>query len=297
MGTETERKDVTSMSQRKGLLCVFVAAALFSLGGLCVKMIPWQALSINSFRSIISVCILLIFAKVSGHKLVLTRGVAIGAVCVCGTTTLYTMANKLTTAANTILLQFTAPAFIILFLWLAFQEKPKKGDMIACVLVFAGIACFFLDSLGGGTTLGNLLAVASGAFYAWVFLLNKLPGGDALFSCILGQGLGALIGLPSLVQETDFSATALTFALILGVFQLGIAYVFFTAGIAYAPPVSASLVSGIEPILNPLLVAVVLGETITGLSLVGGAVVFVTIMVYNVLSARQEAREAASAET
>ena len=100
--------------QKKGLLLVFCAALLFSIGGLCVKMIPWDPLSINSFRSIISVCILLLFAKLTHHKPKFTKGVLIGAIAMCGTTSLYTAANKLTTAANTILLQFTAPLFVIL---------------------------------------------------------------------------------------------------------------------------------------------------------------------------------------
>ena len=284
------------MSSKKGLACIFAAAVLFSIGGLCVKMIPWNSLSINSFRSIISVGMLLVFAKVTRHKLKLTPGVFGGACAMCATTTLYTMANKLTTAANTILLQFTAPVFVILFLWLVFREKPKKLDVITCVVVFGGIACFFLDSLGTGYLAGDLVAVLSGVGYAWVFLLNKIPGGDPLFSTILGQAMGAVIGLPFLVQETKFGGAALPAAIALGVFQLGLAYIFFTTGIKYAPPVSASLMTGIEPILNPVLVALVLGEMISPLSLLGGAIVSVTIMVYNVIGARAEQKDTCQGE-
>ena len=79
----------------------------------------------------------------------------------------------------------------------------------------------------------------------------------------------------------------------MGVFQLGIAYIFLTVGVKYAPPVSASLVTGIEPILNPILVALAIGEVLTPLSLLGGAIVFVTVMVYNILGARAEAEKAA----
>lgn len=276
------------MSSRKGLLFVFIAAVLFSIGGLCVKVIPWNGMAINSFRSIVSVILLLIFAKVTGRKFKLTPGVIMGAVSMCGVTTLYAIANKLTTAANTILLQFTAPVFVILVMWLVFQERPKRLDVITCVAVFGGVACFFLDSLGSGSFLGDALALLSGVCYAGVFMMNKFPGGDPLFATILGQALGALIGFPWLIQETQFTGVALASALALGVFQLGIAYMFFTTGIRYAPPVSACLVAGIEPILNPVLVAVVLGEMISPLSLVGGAIVFLSIMAYNVLSARQE---------
>lgn len=280
------------MRSKKSLLCVFVAALLFSTGGLLVKLIPWQSLSINSFRSIISVCILFLFAKATRQKVKVTPGVLAGACVVCASTTLYTAATKLTTAANAILLQFTAPVFVILFMWLIFKERPKKLDIIASVIVFCGIGCFFLDGLGSGNMLGNGLAVLAGVCYGWIFMLNKIPGGDPLSSTLLGHGLAALIGLPWLVRETQFDSQTMVAAVLLGVFQLGIAYVFLTVGVKYAPPVSASLVTGIEPILNPILVALVVGETITGLSLVGGAIVFVTIMVYNVIGARADQQQA-----
>ena len=280
---------------RKGLLFVFLAAVCFSIGGLLIKMIPWNAMSINGWRCGISMCILLLFAKLSGHKLKLTRGVVLGALAMCLTVTCYALANKLTTAANTILIQYTAPAFVILFLWLFFRERAKKLDVIACVFVFCGIACFVLDGLSAGNLTGNLVALVSGIGYAGVFLLNRIPGGDPLFSTILGHGLCFVIGLPFAVRETVFTGQAVGCAVLLGIFQLGLAYVFFTTGIRTAPPVSASLVSGVEPILNPVLVAIVVGETLTGLSIVGGIIVFVTIMVYNVLSARQEAAGAKEA--
>lgn len=132
------------------------------------------------------------------------------------------------------------------------------------------------------------MAVVAGMCYACVFLMNKMPGGDPLFSTILGQSVGAVIGLPWLLKEADFGPNVMGCAVVLGVFQLGLAYVFLTTGIRYAPPVPASLVAGIEPVLNPILVAVVVGETLTGLSIVGGVVVFVSVMVYNLLSTKRE---------
>ena len=277
------------MNQRKGLIMIFIAALLLSIGGVCVKMIPWDGLSINAFRSLISAPLIFTFAKVSHTPLKLNKSVAFGAVCVCGATTLYIISNKLTTAANAVLLQFaTAPVFIILFVWVFFRERPKKLDIITCFFVFGGIICFFMDSLGGGSLIGNVLAVVSGVFYAGIFLMNKLPGGNALFSCILGHSMGALIGLPSLIREPQFDEKSILFACILGVFQLGTSYILLSVGLRYAEPVSASLVTGIELILNPIWVALAVGETFSGLSLVGGAIVFITIMIYNAISAHRE---------
>ena len=279
------------MSERKGLVFVSIAAVLFSLGGLGVKMIPWKGLSIASFRSLLAVIVLLLFARVIHHPLKLTRGVVFGAAAVCCNSVFFTLATKLTTAANAILLEFTSPIFVILFLWLVFHEKPKRLDLIACVFVFTGIGFFVLDGLGQGNLLGNILAIFAGMGYAWVFLMNRLPGGDALFSTILGQCFSVVLGLPSLVRETDLGPPTLFWAVTMGVFQLGLAYVFLTTGLRSAPPVPASLVAGIEPVLNPILVALVVGETLSGWSILGGIIVFVTVMVYNVVMARKDRQQ------
>ena len=242
---------------------------------------------------IISVGILLVFAKATHNRCKLTPGVLIGALGVCGATTLYTVSTKLTTAGNAVLLQFTAPMFVILFMWLVFREKPNRLDVGACLLIFGGVLCFFLDSLGSGRLVGDVLAVASGACYSWVFMLNKLPGGNPVWATILGQLMGVGIGLPSLVQETQFDGTSLFYGVLLGVFQLGLAYVCLTTGIRYVKPITASLVTGIEPVLNPILVALVVGEVLTPLALLGGAIVFISVMVYNVLNLRLEKQRAA----
>ena len=114
------------MVSKKGVAMVVAAALLLSIGGLCVKMIPWQPLSINSFRSFISVGILLVFARLTRRRLRLTGGVVLGGLAVCGATALYTVATKLTTAGNAVLLQFTAPIFVILCSWAVFRERPKR---------------------------------------------------------------------------------------------------------------------------------------------------------------------------
>ena len=256
-------------------------------------MIPWQALSINAFRSLLSVVVLLVFAKATHHRLRFTPGVLVGGLAVFGATILYTVANKLTTAGNAVLLQFTAPIFVILFSWLVFREKPHRRDLLACVCVFGGVLCFFLDSLGSGQLAGDIVAVLAGISYCWVFMMNKLPGADPLCSTILGHGLGAVVGLPSLVQETQFTGTAILCGVLLGVFQMGLAYACLTTGIQLVKPITASLVTGIEPVLNPILVALVVGEVLTPLALLGGAIVFISVMVYNMLNLRLEKQRAA----
>ena len=163
------------MVSKKGVAMVVAAALLLSIGGLCVKMIPWQPLSINSFRSFISVGILLVFARLTRRRLRLTGGVVLGGLAVCGATALYTVATKLTTAGNAVLLQFTAPIFVILCSWAVFRERPKRLDLAACVCVFGGVFCFFLDSLGSGRFLGDVIAVLAGICYACLLYTSPSP--------------------------------------------------------------------------------------------------------------------------
>lgn len=276
------------MEQKRGNLLIFIAAMLFSLGGLCIKFIPWSGMAINGGRTLLSCMILLAYLRYKRQKLIVSKGTLIGAACIFFTNVLYSYANTMTTAANAILLQFVAPVFIILMMWLFFHEKPKRLDIFACILVFGGIACFVLDGLGSGHLIGDVFALLSGLAYAGVFLMNRIPGGDAFSATILGQMTGAVAGIPFILRETDFSSTTLIAVLVLGVFQMGTAYLFFCSGIKRTTPVTAALIAGVEPIMNPLLVAIFVGEMISPISAIGGVIVLGTIMTYNLLIAKRQ---------
>ena len=273
------------MKQSKGIFYVLMAAVLFSIGGLCIKLVPWSPLAINGTRNLISAILIGIYLKVTHHKIVINPAVLFGAVCMAATTTLFTIANKLTTAANTIVLQFTAPVFVILLMWIFFKERPKRVDIIASVIVFIGIICFFIDGLSTGNMLGNVIAVLSGIGYAGVFMMNSFEKSDSLSSIFLGQSLSAVTCVWFVFGETDFGMAAIGGIVALGVFQLALAYIFMAKGLDEVPAVTASLTTAIEPILNPLLVAVFYHETVTPLSFVGAVIVIAAIVGYNVWKA------------
>ena len=269
-----------------GTLYVFLAATLFSIGGLCYKIIPWHALAINSARNLISAAIIFSFMKATGHKLRFNRTIFIGSLCIAGTNNLFSLANKLTTAGNTIILQFTAPIFIILLSLLIFGVKPKKDDVIACLLVLAGIGFFVVDGLAAGNMLGNVLALISGLSYAGVFMLKSAKDSDPLSSVLIGQVYSVVIGMPFLLAVREPTTAALAAVVVLGVFQLGLAYVLLTKGLETTPAITASLVTGIEPILNPLWVAIFYKEVFTPMAMAGAVVVFTTIIIYNYRKAK-----------
>ena len=273
--------------RRFGVLCVFIAAVLYSIGGLCMKVIPWNGMSINGGRTAIAAAVIGIYLLLIRHPLKMNRWIFVGALAIFGTNALFSVANKLTTAANTIVLQFTAPIFVIVFSMLFWKRKPRRLDVAACAVVFGGVMCFFVDSLDMGGGLGNFVALCSGIAYAGVFLINDMPDSDPISSVFWGDVISAVTGLPFLVMETDFSLVPVTSLLILGVFQVAVGYILLTIGLKTTPPVVACLVSGIEPVLNPILVALFYGEQVGPFALAGAAVVIVGVVGYNVLQARQ----------
>ena len=277
--------------ERKGVLFVFVAAVLYSLGGLCIKLIPdWSGLALNAGRNGIALVVYAIFFAATRHRPRFNRWIFLGACCVCTTNVLFAVSNKMTTAANSIVLEYTAPIFVILLSAIFLRRRPDRLDMAACAVVFLGVLCFFLESLGGGHLSGDLLALLSGVTYGGVFLLNEVPDGDPISSVFWSAVMSTLIGLPQMVQQPRLEGTALVSMRVLGVFQVGLAFVFLTVGLKTTPSITASLVTGIEPVLNPVLVAVFYHEYMGVFSVIGACIVIVGVVGYNVLKEKQQAR-------
>lgn len=269
------------------ILCVFLASLCFSTGGLGVKLIPWSALAINGARNLIGAGVIGLWLLLRRHRPVMNPTVLLGALSMIGVTTLFAVSNKLTTAANAIVLQFTAPVFVILFMWLIFRKRPQRADVLTCLAVLAGVCLFFADGFRAGNLLGNFTALLSGVCYAGVFMMNAGKKADAISSCFFGQLTAGIVLSPLCMRETDFSAPTLLTVLALGAIQVGLAYIFFSAGIRRTPPVTASLIAGLEPILNPLWVALVMEERISALALAGAVIVVASILIYNVRLARR----------
>ena len=273
-------------TKNKSILFVFLASVCFSTGGLFIKLIPWSGLAINGARNLIGAAVIGAYLLVTGKRIVFSGRVCVGALSIIGVTTLFAVANKLTTAANTIVLQFTAPVFVILFMALFYGQKPGRVDLAVCFLVLLGVVLFFVDGIQAGNLPGNVLAVLSGICYAGVFMMNTGEKADAISSSFLGQLTAGLLLTPLCFRETDFSLPVMASVLALGLIQVGGAYILFSIGIRNTPAVTASLITGMEPIMNPLLVAVFYGETITTLSVIGCVIVVCSILGYNLWLAK-----------
>lgn len=275
-----------TISHRRGLAYVLISAVCFSLAGVLIKVIPWNPISINGARCIFAIIPMYLYLRATGRHFHVNKQIIGGAVLDFAMLETFVVANKLTTAANAIVLQFTEPIWVILLAWIVFRSRPRRSAVVASFVVIAGIACFFYDSLNAGGMLGNVLAIVSGVAYAGVFLLKESPKCDFECAAILGFAACFVAGIPFYPQETLFTPEILVTIVALGVVQLGLAYLFLSKGLDVVSPVTASLTSTIEPLLNPILVAIVVGETIGPISIFGAVLVVGAATAYNVYAAR-----------
>lgn len=269
--------------ENKGLWLVLLGAIAFSLGGLFVKLIPWMPVSTNAGRCIFSSLMIYSYIRISGHKVVINRTVILGAVFVAAMLVCYVASMKMTSAASAIVLEYTAPVFIILFEALLFHKKPTKLDLIVCIVVFLGIVLVVSGGSENRTFAGDMIALLSGVFYALTIMLNDFEKGDSLSSVLFGHMLTVVIGLPFIMRESDFSARTLLLVAALGIFQAGAGYTLLTVGLKHCEALSGSLVASIEPVLNPILVAIFYGEYVSLRAIIGAIIVIGTICLYNII--------------
>lgn len=267
-----------------GIIYTILSAICFATGGVLLKVNSWSSLSVSGFRSFFALLIFIIYMIIKKHPMKWNLQVWIGAIANSLMSLLFIMAVRMTTAANAIVLQFTMPIYIIVFLWVLEKKKPQKASLIATFFCLVGIAFFFFDSISAEGMLGNICALASGFFYAIVFVIKRIPKSDFESSAVLSFAMNFLLGIPFLISEADFGATNIWTGVALGVIQIGCAYIFLNAALNKVSPIAVSLLSMVEPILNPILVAVFYGEMIGGISLIGAGIVLISAFCYNLVT-------------
>ena len=268
----------------KGPLFIVAASVCWSFGGLCIKFIPWGALTINGLRAFFAAIVFGLYRR--SARVRLTKGNIIAAICLCATTNMFVLANKLTTAAAAILLQYCMPVFIVLIELFFYKKKPRLVEIAAVLATLLGMTLFFGDRLEAGAMLGNLLAVASGLAFAGVFVCNSRPDVDPEHSLFLGFIINSAIGLPFAIFDVTPDPLAWTAVIFLGSVQVGVAYIFFTTGIKSTSALLAGLISALEPVLNPVWVALFTGEVPGPFATIGGGIILLTVISYNIWAER-----------
>jgi drug/metabolite transporter (DMT)-like permease len=320
----------TSPTRSHAVWLLVMTAVLWSTGGALIKLIQWNAPAIAGARSAIAAVLMMLFYRSLRFRV--TWLTVAAAVAYAATVMLFVSATKLTTAANAILLQYTAPVFVALFASWFLGERTRWYDWITIVVVLGGMYLFFLDGLTVVNIFGNAIAIMSGIAFAWFILLmrkyslaappsakleaaseaspeSQLPDAlihakqarqaalrHALQPVILGNVLTALIGLP-FAKETYGGVSVVSWVgvVLLGVLQLGFSYVLYVQAIRSVSAMEAVLVPAIEPLLNPVWAWMLVGERPGSWALVGGAVVIGAVTLRSLWMVRSERVTAAAA--
>lgn len=310
-------------------LQVLAAAALFSTGGVAVKGLAldgWQVASLRSGVAAVALAAML----PAGWRALRRHGLPLGLVGVGlaygATLLLFVLGNKLTTAANTIFLQSTAPLYVLLLAPWLLGEPVRRRDLAYMLTLAVGLGLFFVgqrqpDTLAPDPFTGNLLAMASGVTWALTLIgLRRLGRGSGApvvvdgreapavpppdwgaAAVLLGNLFAFAVGLPFALADTAglARAGAADWAVIvyLGALQIGLAYVLLTRAFRRVEALEASLLLLIEPVLNPVWTWLVLGEEPGGWALAGGAVILASTVAKALFDARRARRRRRMART
>lgn len=260
--------DTTGVRSR---LLLIAAAFLWSTAGAAMKLCQLSGWQIAGGRSLVAGAFL--FVAVRGARQrpswpVLATSAAYAATVIC-----FAVANKLTTAANAIFIQSTAPLWVVLLSPQLLGEHPSRAELWSIPVYAVGLSCFFLDDLSPGQMLGNGVALGAGlAFATCTIGLRKLRAGGSS-ALVYGNGLAALVTAPLWLAGPVPAWSDLLALAYLGVFQLGLAYLCFARGVAHTPALEASLLVLLEPVLNPIWTFILAGERPGPWATGGGAII------------------------
>jgi drug/metabolite transporter (DMT)-like permease len=281
---------------RQGLLAMLGAAVLWSTGGLFIKAVSLDAFGVTMWRSLLAGIAIALVMRVRPfapwRQGWITWGAAISYAAML---LLFVSATKLTTAANAIFLQYTAPLYVLVLGGILLNERPTRLDVLTVLVAFGGMGLFFVGQLDASDLGGNVAAIASGLAFAAFLVFLRLPGcapearpramvlGNALLVVVtlavnLGRGSGEAF-TPGLADAAGL--------IWLGVIQIGFAYVLFGFGIAHIAALEATLIGMLEPVLNPIWVFLFLGETPGWWAVLGGAIIIAAVASRTIISERR----------
>lgn len=273
-----------SREKKIAILQIVIAAVLLSTGGIILKFINMPSMAIAGSRAVFSAAVVWMYVK--KPKFTFSKAQVSGAICYSSMVILFVVANKLTTAANAVILQFTAPIWVAILGALILKEKTRWFDYAAIALTSIGMTLFFLDEMGGGSALGNMVAVLSGVALAGVTIsLRFQKDGSPVETTLLGHLITIAIGMP-FVLGVNMDLQNFIGIFLLGTVQLGLAYIFYSLAIKHLTAMETILIMILEPILNPVWVFLYNRERPGLLSLLGGVIVISTIVWRGLISSR-----------
>ncbi len=267
----------------KGRFYIIMTALLWGLAGVCVKSIPWNSISIMASRCFIGIIMFAILRK--SIKVKFNKRTLFGSVMMSITGILYMMSIKLTTAATAIVLQYTAPIFVFLYSVFFQKRKAKLSESFIVLLVFSGCLLSFIDELDPTKMLGNVLGLLSGVSFAAQIIGFSDPKADSNDGMYLSNIISFVFCLPFMFFDKNmaFSPEIIFWVLVLGIFQYGLANIFYAKGCQIINKIETSLLLTIEPVFNPIPVLLFTGEMPGPLAIIGFFIVIAGITLYGVL--------------
>ena len=267
---------------------MIIASVLWSIGGIFIKLINWNPMAIAGSRSAIAALVMMVYLK--KFKFKINKSMLICACSYSLLVILFVSANKLTTSANAILLQFTSPVWVALLSRAILKQKISRIDGITIIFVILGMIMFFIDELEMSYLLGNILAILSGIVMAGMILLFQQQKENSLVEItLLGNIITAIVGIPFYFISSPGMESVLPL-FILGVFQLGIPYLLYVLAIPNVTAIDAVLIPVLEPLLNPLWVFIFAKESPTLFSLLGGGLVLLSVTVRGIIMSKKLAQ-------
>lgn len=270
---------------KRGLILISFCALLWSSGGLFIKVLTLDAYQISFYRSLFAAGTITAITLFRGKSLKLDRDPVsfLCSISYAFILVLFVMATKLTTAANAIFLQFTAPIYLLVLEPIFLKTKFEKRNLIALVFCFIGMMLFFFGRLDFSGIKGNLLAICSGICFAlfslflkWKKQLHKVK--VLLANIVAGNLLVCLLCLPFIYEKLSIDGSQFSILLFMGVFQIGISYMIFNEGIKYVSATESMIIAMLEAILNPIWVFLGVGEVPTIYSIVGSVIILLAVL-------------------
>jgi len=271
-----------------GVLMMAATASLWSIAGVFIKVIDWNPFAIAGIRSFIASLVILAFLR--NPKINWSFPQVAAAVANAVTMLLFVAANKTTTAANAILLQYLAPVFTAFIGAVLLKEKTRIEHWVAIFFVAVGMTIMFANKLDGGQLFGDAIALTSAVtFSLYIVFMRMQKEGSPHESNLLSQWIAAAVCLivSLFLPMPQFTPKSVAAILVLGTVQIGVAAILMAYAIKRISAVSANLIAVIEPVLNPVWVFLVLGEYPGMNTIIGGTVILFAVTGVSVIGARR----------
>lgn len=270
---------------KKGLVYISFTALLWSTSGFFIKFLTINAFHISFYRSSIAAITVFTISAIRSKSFSLSfdSKTILASVFYAGILFLFVLATKMTTAANAIFLQFTAPIYLLILEPLFLKTPFDKKSLVTILITISGMVLFFFGRLEIGNIYGNLIAILSGICFALFTLILKWKKmqhkpQETLSSVILGNSLVAIVCFFFIYPDFSLN-TVQTFSLLyMGIFQIGISYMIFNEGIKYVSATESMIIASIEAIFNPVWVFIGIGEKPSIFAIIGGVIIISAIL-------------------